>query len=67
MKQGKALRHNVGIAKWYNDEIQSLCREMFDDTQKELMPLYAKYDDVAMDSLSFDFTSLRGTSARHIL
>ena len=67
MKQGKALRHNVGIAKWYNDEIQSLCREMFDDTQKELMPLYTKYDYVAMDSLSFDFTSLRGTSARHNL
>lgn len=57
MKQGKALRHNVGIAKWYNDEIQALCEEMFNDTEKELRPLYAKYDDVAMDSLSFDFTT----------
>lgn len=57
MKQGKALRHNIGIAKWYNAEIQKLCREMFDDTAKELTPLYAKYDNVAMDGLSFDFTS----------
>lgn len=47
MKQGKALKHNIGIAKWYNDEIQSLCEEMFNDTEKELRPLYAKYDDVA--------------------
>lgn len=57
MKQGKALRYNIGIAKWYNAEIQKLCREMFDDTVKELTPLYAKYDNVAMDGLSFDFTS----------
>ena len=58
MKQGKALRHNVGIAKWYNDEILKMCRKMFDDTKKEITPLYVKYENTAMDSLSYDVTTV---------
>lgn len=57
MKQGKALKHNIGIAKWYNDELQTMCKVMFDNTKNEIMPLFVKYNDVAMDSISFDFTT----------
>jgi uncharacterized protein with gpF-like domain len=57
MKQGKALRSNVGIARWYHDEILKMCRDMFDNTKKQLTPLFVKYENTAMDSLSFDVTT----------
>lgn len=53
MKQGKALKHNIGIAKWYNDELQAMCKKMQDDTLKGIKPLYADY--IAQDS-AFDIT-----------
>lgn len=43
MKQGKALKHNVGIAKWYYDEIDEMTEEMTSETQKEIKPLYKRY------------------------
>lgn len=32
MKQGKALKHNVGIAKWYYDELDEMTEEMTSET-----------------------------------
>lgn len=43
MKQGKALKHNVGIAKWYYDEIDEMTEEMTSETKKQIEPLYKRY------------------------
>lgn len=32
MKEGKALQHSPQIEKWYNKELQKLCKEMFGKT-----------------------------------
>lgn len=43
MKQGKALKHNVGIAKWYYDELDEMTEEMTSETKKQIEPLYKRY------------------------
>ena len=35
MKQGKALKHNVGIAKWYYDELDEMTEEMTSETKSK--------------------------------
>lgn len=53
MKQGKALHHNIGIALWYNRELNRALKEMFDDTLKTLVPTIK--ETFAEDSV-FDIT-----------
>lgn len=53
MKQGKALHHNIGIALWYNRELNKALKEMFDDTLKTIVPTFT--ETIAEDSV-FDIT-----------
>lgn len=53
MKQGKALHHNIGIALWYNRELNKALKGMFDDTLKTLVPTIK--ETFAEDSV-FDIT-----------
>ena len=53
MKQGKALHHNIGIAVWYNRELNKALKSMFDDTLKTIVPTFT--ETIAQDSV-FDIT-----------
>ena len=53
MKQGKALHHNIGIALWYNRELNKALKGMFDDTLKTIVPTFT--ETIAQDSV-FDIT-----------
>ena len=53
MKQGKALHHNIGIALWYNRELNKALKGMFDDTLKTIVPTFT--ETIAEDSV-FDIT-----------
>lgn len=53
MKQGKALHHNIGIAVWYNRELNKALKAMFSDTLKKIVPTFT--ETIAEDSV-FDIT-----------
>lgn len=53
MKQGKALHHNIGIAVWYNRELNKALKSMFNDTLKTIIPTFT--ETIAQDSV-FDIT-----------
>lgn len=53
MKQGKALHHNIGIAKWYEKELDKAIKEMSNAVHRVIVPTFT--ETIAEDSV-FEIT-----------
>lgn len=63
MKQGKALKENPQIAKWYEKELQKLLKDMFDATNSSIKPDFKKYikGDVSATAITAQLAMLTDT------